>query len=359
MSPITSVLSDTEALEGAVGARPATHHLKSIADLDPHCEAILAASPLAALGARAGDGTLHTALVGGAPGSLGVAGPTRLVLPGTGHLDVPDGTPAGLLVLVPGYGETLRVNGRLRTGADPHLEVEEAFLHCAKAVIRSKLWAKGTTPDSTGTGTGTGPDTASDGPAPPGALADPDAQAFLARSPFVLLTSVDGNGEADVSPKGDPAGFVLTIDDRTLALPDRPGNRRTDTLHNLLTDPAIGLLALVPGDDRVLEVRGTARTTDDEALRAAMEVNGKTPKAAVVIDVAHAELRPDAALAASGLWDPSRHIAPGTLPKGTKVWVDHVKRNRDPGMAAKAARKLINETMMSKGIESDYRKNLY
>lgn len=351
-----TAIVDAQSLEDVVGSRPPTFHLKSIADLDPHCEAILAASPLAALGARAGDGSLHTALVGGEPGILGVAGPTRLALPGTGGLDVPDGTSAGVLALVPGYGETLRVNGRLRTGAEPHLEVEEAFLHCAKAVIRSKLWTSDRDGASDATDSGADADAAA---ASPGALADPDAQAFLARSPFVLLTSVDAGGEADVSPKGDPPGFVLVLDDRTIAVPDRPGNRRTDTLHNLLTDPTVGFLALVPGDDRVLEVRGTGRITTDEDVRAAMEVNGKVPKAALVIDVAHAELRDEPALAASGLWDPSRHVAPGTLPKGTKVWVDHVKRNQDPGLAAKAARKLVNEAMMNKGIEADYRKNLY
>ncbi len=347
---MTASLTTVAELEDAVGGRPPTHHLKSIADLDEHCRAILAASPFAVVAAASGDGSISMAPLGGAPGVLAVAGPTRLDLADLSGLDVPDGTAAGVLAAVPGYGETLRVNGRLRTGATPHLEVEEAFLHCAKAVIRSRLWDP-PAPDP--------PTSDRSAPVEATGLADPEISAFLARSPFVLLGSVDAGGNADVSPKGDPAGFVQVIDDTTLAVPDRPGNRRTDTLHNLLDRPELGLLALVPGDHRMLQVRGRAHVTADAALCAGMEVNGKVPKAAVVIDVDHADLLVAPALAAASLWDPSRHVAPGTLPKATKVWVDHVKRNDDPGIAAKAARKLVNEPMMTKGIDHDYRTNLY
>lgn len=343
-----STLTTAADLEKAVGSRPPTHHLKSIADLDEHCRTILAASPFAVVTAIAGDGTLRTAAVGGEPGIASVGGPTRLSLPSLGGLDVPDGTSAGVLALVPGYGETLRVNGRLRTGADPHLVVEEAFLHCAKAVIRSKLWDE--------------PSPAPPSPQAPGpgtSLADADVAAFLARSPFVMLASVDGDGCADVSPKGDPPGFVQVLDDATLAVPDRPGNRRTDTMHNLLDRPDLNLLALVPGDGRMLEVRGRAHVTDDEAVRAPMVVAGKVPKAAVVLAVDHVELRPEPALAAAHLWDTGRHVEPGSLPRGATVWVDHVKRNRDPGVAAKAARAMVNERMLRAGIDHDYRTNLY
>lgn len=183
--------------------------------------------------------------------------------------------------------------------------------------------------------------------------------AFLAASPFVLLATVDADGAADVSPKGDPPGFVQVLDDRTLAVPDRPGKHRTDTLHNLLDRPEIALLALVPGDHRALELRGTTRITDDPGVLAAMEVHGKVPKAAVVVDVIHVDLRPEPALVAARLWDPAGHVAPGDLPKATKIWVDHVKRNQDPGLAAKAARKLLNEKLMGKAIDHDYETNLY
>lgn len=136
---ITEPITTVAGLEGVVGRRPPTHHLKSIADLDPHCEAILAASPISAVATVAGDGSIGLALVGGDPGVLARADATHVDLQAAPVPDVPDGAPAALLTLVPGYGETLRVNGRWRSGAR-EVEVEEAFLHCAKAVIRSKLW---------------------------------------------------------------------------------------------------------------------------------------------------------------------------------------------------------------------------
>lgn len=342
-----STLSTVDQLEGAVGSRPPTHHLKSISELDEHCATILAASPLVVVGALAGDGSLRIVTGGGAPGATRIVTPTRLALPPLPPLDVPAGTAVGALALVPGYGETLRVNGRLATGDGPAVDVEEAFLHCAKAVIRSHLWDEPA--PAVGAGATPGPTT----------LDDPDVAAFLARSPFVVLASADADGHADVSPKGDPPGFVQVLDDGTLALPDRPGNRRTDTLHNLLTRPDLALLALVPGEGRALEVRGRARNTDDEALRAGMAVNAKVPRAAVVLDAAHIELRAEPGLAAARLWDTGRHVEPGTLPRGATVWVDHIKRNDDPGLKAAATRRIVNERMMRTGIDRDYRDNLY
>ena len=112
---------------------------------------------------------------------------------------------------------------------------------------------------------------------------------FIALSPFLVLGTANAAGKADVSPRGDPPGFVQVLDDRTVAVPDRPGNHRTDTLHNLFDRPEIAMLALVPGDDRALELRGTARITDAPGVLAAMEVHGKVPKAAVVVDVVHVD----------------------------------------------------------------------
>ncbi len=185
----------------------------------------------------------------------------------SGH-DVLDGAPAGLIALVPGYGETLRINGRLRVSDDiATLDVEEALLHCAKAIMRSELWAAPGTPE------------------PPGGAAVPTVEAFLADAPFVAMVSTDADGHTDVSPKGDPPGLIRQIDDTTIAIADRPGNRRTDTLHNLMDDPRIALLAMQPGSRHVAEIRGTARVCTDPALLASMRLRDRTPKAALVIDV--------------------------------------------------------------------------
>jgi PPOX class probable FMN-dependent enzyme len=334
-------------LERVVGERPAAGGLKSIKFLDPHCDTLLALSTLSVVATFDPDGTPRTMAVGGPAGHATPETTTRL---GLGRLDtteVVENAPVGLLALVPGYRETLRINGRLRLDATPALDVEEAFLHCAKALIRSRLWDEHAM-------AGTDSETSTSG-----SSLDEVSAAFLARSPFIALSSMDAGGAADVSPKGDPAGFVHLLDDGRIAIPDRPGNRRTDTMHNLVDHPRLGVLAFVPGDPRTLELRGTARITDDPAVREPMAVQDKVPAAAIVVDVDHVDLRHDPAVEAAGLWDTSHHVDPATLPRGSRIWTDHVKLNDDPGLAAKAMRAAINEKMMRVGIDQDYKKNLY
>lgn len=153
---------------------------------------------------------------------------------------------------------------------------------------------------------------------------DPDVRVFLEATPFLTVSTTDADGHGDVSPKGDDRGFLVPLDAHRIALPDRPGNRRTDTFRNLLANPAVSLLALVPGDGRVLEVRGTARLTTDPALRARLQGGGVLPELALVIDAERVDLRHDSALRASGLWRPERRIPKGTLPTAGQIWSDHV-----------------------------------
>ncbi|MEM8708372.1 MAG: pyridoxamine 5'-phosphate oxidase family protein [Actinomycetota bacterium] len=340
-----SLFTDTDALESCVGKRPSGSHLKSISFLDEHCETLLAVSPFSVLGVRAEDGSMHSHLVGGAPGFLAPISDTELGLTDLAGPAVVDGAAVGMLSFVPGYRETLRVNGRLRLGDSPSLQVEEAFLHCAKALIRSSFWGEPEAPV----------------PAIDARVTDLTSVAtFLEACPFVSLASVDSDGFADVSPKGDPAGMVAqVVDASTLVIADRPGNRRTDTMHNLIGCDSIGLLAMVPGGDQVVEVRGSAGVTDDEELRGRLAVNGKVPTAAVVVTAEHVEVRTDAAFGAAALWDPSRHLERADLPKATQVWADHVKRNDDPGIGNRIARRVVTEKMIDRGVEKDYRENLY
>src|SRR5688572_29776810 len=100
---------------------------------------------------------------------------------------------------------------------------------------------------------------------------------FIARSPFLLIASCDADGHMDISPKGDPAGFVRVLDDHTLLIPDRPGNRRADTFTNVLQNPNVALYFLVPGHRETLRVTGRARIVRDAGLRAEAALNSKTP----------------------------------------------------------------------------------
>jgi PPOX class probable FMN-dependent enzyme len=125
---------------------------------------------------------------------------------------------------------------------------------------------------------------------------------FISRSPFLLVASSDGNGSVDVSPKGDPPGFVRVLDDTTLAIPDRPGNHRADTFENVLRHPWVGLIFLIPGTKNTLRVRGSARIVRDQDLRESMAIRDKVPELALVVDVKVAYFHCAKCVIRSKLW---------------------------------------------------------
>src|SRR5262247_411543 len=110
---------------------------------------------------------------------------------------------------------------------------------------------------------------------------DEHARTFIARSPFLLLGTADAEGRCDVSPKGDAPGFVRVLDDHHLVIPDRPGNKRLDGMRNILSNPHVGLIFLVPGNDFTLRVNGRATITRDPSLLSTVEAQGKTPLLAI------------------------------------------------------------------------------
>lgn len=137
---------------------------------------------------------------------------------------------------------------------------------------------------------------------------------FLAKSPFVLIGSSDDKGNADVTPKGDKPGFVAILDDNTIAIPDRPGNNRLDTLENILVNPAVGLLFLIPGMNETLRINGDARITTDNALRERLAVDGRLPISVIVVTVKAAYMHCAKAFMRSELWKPESWIDRSTLP---------------------------------------------
>jgi PPOX class probable FMN-dependent enzyme len=127
---------------------------------------------------------------------------------------------------------------------------------------------------------------------------------FIARSPFCLIATADPEGVVDISPKGDPPGFVTVLDDKLLAIPDRPGNRRLDSYHNLLKDSHVGLIFLIPGKGETLRVSGEARIVKDAALLQRMQVEGKVPGMALVVHVTRAFMHCPKAMIRSKIWQP-------------------------------------------------------
>ena len=142
---------------------------------------------------------------------------------------------------------------------------------------------------------------------------------FVERSPFVCVATSDGAGNCDLSPRGDPAGFVRILDERTLLLPERPGNRLADSLHNLLANPHVGLLFVVPGVTDTFRVNGRATITSDPELLAPCAVEGKVPLLGILVDIDEAYTQCSKAFLRSHLWDPQRFTDPATMPTGGQV----------------------------------------
>ncbi|WP_241660880.1 pyridoxamine 5'-phosphate oxidase family protein [Variovorax guangxiensis] len=143
---------------------------------------------------------------------------------------------------------------------------------------------------------------------------------FIERSPLVCVATSDGSGNCDLSPRGDPAGFVRILDDRTLLIPERPGNRLADSLRNILANPRTGLLFIVPGVTDTLRVNGHAEITVDADLLIPCAVDGKRPLLGVVVDIDEAYTQCSKAFLRSNLWDPERFLDPTTMPTGGQVF---------------------------------------
>ncbi|WP_421853171.1 pyridoxamine 5'-phosphate oxidase family protein [Oricola sp.] len=179
---------------------------------------------------------------------------------------------------------------------------------------------------------------------------DKHARAFIERSPFLCIGTQSKSGAADVSPRGDPRGFVQVLDERTLLIPDRPGNNRLDTLSNILTNPSVGLLFLVPGYDETMRVNGEARLTRDPDLLAPMAVNGRAPTLAIAVHVDEVFIHCAKALRRSKLWDPGELQARDEMPSLMKIILDQTTGAPDD---PEKMDKLDN------ALEEEYRRSMY
>ena len=153
---------------------------------------------------------------------------------------------------------------------------------------------------------------------------DRHCRAFIALSPFLLIGTANPNGQCDVSPRGDAPGFVLALDDHTLAIPDRPGNRRIDSLCNIIAHGGIGLLFMIPGVEETLRINGRAGIVQDADLMARLEANEKTPTLAIIVDIEEAFLQCPKALKRSRLWDATTWPERSALPTLAQMLHDQV-----------------------------------
>lgn len=156
---------------------------------------------------------------------------------------------------------------------------------------------------------------------------DDHVRAFIAKSPLFFLSTSNEQGHCDVSPRGDAAGFVRALDDHRLIYPERLGNRRLDSLQNLIANPQVGMVFIIPGVETVLRINGRAWLTKDEELLESMKLNDKLPIAAVGIEVQECFIHCSRALKLSEIWEQKSWLPEQDQPDGMDMFRAHIALN--------------------------------
>lgn len=333
---MTDRIESVAELEACIGAAGVPVKMKIIDHLDAAAARWIAASPLAFLGFGSDAGPVAT-LAGGAAGFATRKDRRILRVPLAAIDDVSAiavGRGAGSLFLIPGVGETLRANGRVTAldGEAVEIAVEECFIHCAKALIRSDFWT--------------------DAPEP----APAEAAAFVDASRFLALATMDSDGRVDISPKGDPAGLLIRMDGDVATLAERPGNRLAFGYRNMIEQPRVAALGVIPGSPSVAQMAGRACLSTDEAVRTVFTVDGKVPLLATVIETATLALYASDALARAALWPAAD--APADIDPAAAL-VAHLKLNKEKGVQATLLRLAVTRGAVAGGLKQNYETDLY
>ncbi|MEV3375557.1 pyridoxamine 5'-phosphate oxidase family protein [Paenibacillus larvae] len=170
---------------------------------------------------------------------------------------------------------------------------------------------------------------------------------FIAKTPLIFISTSDKEGNCDVSPRGDAAGFVLVLDDKHLVIPERPGNRRIDSVRNILSSPRIGLIFLIPGLEETLRINGRACITKNPELMNRMQAREKTPLLGIGVEVEECYVHCAKAFKRSQTWEAGSWLNQDLLPKVSKMLVAHVNRED------------FTEEIIAKGLKESYEKRLY
>jgi len=334
---MTDVISRIDELEACIGKTPAGVNMKIIDHLDAGALRWIAASPLMFIAFAAVSG-IEITIAGGQCGFAYANDSLHLVVP-VAALDQPQiatGAGVGTLILVPGIRETLRVNGNVTAidGDRVEITVGECFMQCAKAFMRSDFWN-----------------------APPRHETPTNLGDFLLASRFMVLATCDAHGNVDVSPRGDPAGALIRQQQDVVMYADRPGNRRTDSFRNILSQPRIAAAVLIPGANRVAVIAGTAKICADDALRAGFTVKDKKPLLVTCMERPRHAVYDSAALSRATLWPAA--VAPADIDPAA-MFTAHVKLNKTRGLAAGALRVAVSiPGLMQKNLDLDYKFNIY
>ncbi|MDM5188219.1 pyridoxamine 5'-phosphate oxidase family protein [Bacillus sp. DX4.1] len=176
---------------------------------------------------------------------------------------------------------------------------------------------------------------------------DQHCRAFISKSPFLVLSTSDKSGHCDASPRGDSPGFVYVLSEKQLVIPERPGNRRIDSILNILSNPQVGLIFFIPGLGETLRINGRAAITKDQEILEKMQVNGCSPLIGIIVEVEECFVHCAKAFIRSKLWNPDSWVEKEQLPSAAKMLAEHAKSLNQ------------NEKEVANSLYESYTKRLY
>ncbi len=253
-----------------------------------------------------------------------------------------------LYFLVPGLGHGFRVNGECQISDDcSYMEilVRSSYFHCSRAFVRAKFWDPSYLSVESKGMVNSGLDASC-----PQDRLDAEKQEFLQQASLFFLHTETPAGGTELSPRGDPQGILRCEDDRTIVFAERPGNKVAISLRNILNNRIVGLLVVIPGQEKFLSVSGTAELSDDSLLLNSLAIKNKIPKLAVIISISSAIFVVGNYDKNCAIWDGNNYVEPGTLTSFPKALSAHINGE---GLLGK-----IKSTVVSSIVKHDL-KNLY
>ncbi|SEC67433.1 hypothetical protein [Bradyrhizobium erythrophlei] len=333
--PQTCKIRTVTDLRKLISEPPAMMRRRLQPRIDDHCMTVIRSASVCVVGfaGQAGIAFINlraTPVITAEADRVDLVWPTGLALPEA--LARREVLNSSLYFIMPGVGFALRANGRstAQQGEDGAarlaFQADAFFLHCSRAKVRAKFWEPraGGAPCS--------------GAAGASALSDV-ALAFVSRSPYLLMLTQDPAGKTELSPRGDPDGFVLALDPGTLLIPERPGNKVACTLTNILAHEAVTVAFLIPGSPIVLIVDGRCWLTTEPSLLESVAVQGKAPKLGMVLHVDEYRFQHSPALVEAGLWSNETHLRESDIPSFSKMLAEHMNGR---GMLGKATTLVVD-----------------
>lgn len=350
------ITSEAEIRE-AIGTPPATVYLKKIRMLEKHSKRYLEMSHLIAIAAKNIPNRIH--LVATQQIKMVIVDDTKITLKVRDNAETVTSIqdePCGLYVLVSGFEESLRINGKICISSRGdgisviEIKIDELYFHCAKSIKRSQFW---TSMDYT---------FSMDNPLEETEFFDSNINDFIQKSPFLLLATQNQDGEADLSPRGDPGGFVRVLDRHKVLIPERPGNKIADSIRNIVVNSSMAIILFVPGTKLSLILIGNGKLTTSHAVLKTSEIRNKIPKIGIELTVKRTYFGINPALADQDLWDKSGFGNRSVFPSlGMIVSEQLQSAGKIPGSGSVIGRvfgKVVGAASEI-AIKQDYKKNLY